>query len=1008
MNARFQRSNDQSYLYRYRDNLINSEKEIIIKYYESVSPQTYETVKSIGKLLINREDLPGKSIKCSDQSGNIFEVRKLSRRKRHRFAGYLTKFFKFYKNDSSVSFELKKIHSAEKKTANKKTQSNATVKPLLTTPMPIKGDFKTAAFADGYTQLASEAFQKYEPEFAAHDHKGNFSNTDHCQYKIVEKEKQLLLIPKDAPWNNEGNALKGYLEFMSEEYGIEKINYILHLYQIDLKGPLTPEIIYRMNIGVGNLEKQDLDAFTLKVNQIQNVDQLSDADLRAHFSVHELRGIQRFLGENESPDSDLRQWITEYQDLDKHEQQDTALAALSFSDKDKTKQYTGREILYPIMSKYTIADKKYFKPWVDQQELLQVFGDLKNCHKNGKENWDLYCELLSHIVCKKHLARKHPGEAYRVGTLIPAPSDPFGRDRYYVVSSFVSNSKGIHSYTLEPLNGGDDLPAIKLFRSTAHSKYAMDNNATVRNDINPFNPPGYEGAKLSKKYEEDFFKTRTIPLWVGYHLQASRVEDPKAKAKLLSQTLDAFARDQLRPYQMNSLGEVMANRDAELVEIAQDFMKKSIFNFFSVFRLVKIIFKYKKADDVSTQKSDALFLLSLIDQTNPKYQNLVKDLKRCALQIDKEESAAVQNRLFLIDEIRLQIKEGNYERATAFFRQFADEAKELPKYKSNQSIIVTGHSLGAAAAEKAFVDYIANDERIPVTEPASEAAADLGSELVSQKHQDNQISLRTFDPPAISAVDNQRYHAYGAHVDLFNWLKAKFSIIHRIEAGDFVSQSGEEHLGSSTPEECAKLASWTSFEASVSESLIHAKVAAIRDTPVAHATQFEKGKQHSSRLINEYVEYKQYLIARIKLLRTNHQAMIPVDQAKRAEESWTIEQLEGQIKLIDKLAEERIGDYQRTWVDATVLKKFDRGEKKSWKAIQSVFKELGLRSNKVEKIRSFLGVTIRIFLSQMNLNKGPENNDAGHEDWWKYRDDNGVIAVSLDGVVSKIRPSKTA
>jgi hypothetical protein len=623
MNCEFKSVDNFSYHYVYPDNVNNSKKKIFINYNESTSPQIYETIKSISALLAKNPELSG----CIDaKSGQTFEIRKLSVSIRklsvskwQRFARYVTKFFKFYQNESCMTFEVKRVQSGH----YAKIENS-------TLPIPIKGDFNIKPFSDSYTQLATEAFQKYEPEFAARDHQNFLSITDHSQYKIIEINGTLQLVPRNKPSNNDGDTLKRYLDFMIDEYGLEKIHYILHLYNIELKGPLTPEIIYRMNIGVGNLEKQDLDGFIKKIDQLKDSDLLSDVDLRAIFTVHELRGVQRYcLEQGFSLDFEtLRHWIKDFQSIDNgQDKQKVALGVLTFLKRDRKKQYTGREILYPIMSKYTIADKKYYKPWVDQQELIQVFEDLKNCSKDGKENWDAYCELLSNVVCKKHLTREHPHEGYRVGALIPAPLDQYGRERFYVVSSFDTDSKGIHSYTLEPLESSMGLSAIKLYGSSDHSKYAIDN-----------------------------INDQIIPLWVGYHLQSAQKSlEPETRIEMLHKTMDAFRDQLLAPYQIKSLNEILSNYNAELIEIAQSLMKKSVFNLISVLRFVNTIFKYE--DNASlTNKDDVLFFLSLIDRKNPKYQNLVKELERAALIISDDESKELQRDLMVINVLLTELE----------------------------------------------------------------------------------------------------------------------------------------------------------------------------------------------------------------------------------------------------------------------------------------------------------------------------------------------------------------
>ncbi|MFI5344367.1 MAG: hypothetical protein ACHQUC_09125 [Chlamydiales bacterium] len=973
MNISFMRSHNQVYRYTVADTQGQELREIFLHYESKIGSESYETAQTVGEMVFRRlsENLPLGTIKCQDKLGNRFEVEIISRKKWHRFARYLTRFFKFLNNDSKIEVRIKKVQPALK------NRSEISPEVCLERPLLAQVDWRVNAFHDSYTEFAAEAFQKYEPEFVAHDDTRNLSNTDHCQYKIIHNEGKLQLVRRDSSLDDQGDAIQGYITFICKEYGIEKINYILHLYRIDLRGPLTPEIIYRINIGVGNLEKQDLTAFANKIDDLQGIDQLNEADLRAHFTTQELRGIGRSMGlHGELTSEILREWIASYQQKDLREKLKGAIEILSFTPTERSRQYTGREILYPIMSRYTIADNQYYKPWVDQQELLQIFPDLEDCYlADGQVNWDRYCELLTHVVSKKHLARRHPNEIYRVGALIPAPRDQEGHLRWYVVSSCVSNGKGMHSYTLEPLDSQDQedsLPAIKLYRSTAASPYALDNYATVLNDINPINSPGYEGFQLSKKYEEGFFKKRTIPLWVGYHLQAAQVDDEAKKIEVLDQAIKAYSSESLRPYVMKPLGEVIRQRDSDILEIVQGLMQKSWLNLFKVFRLILILFKYKTDALLPSQKRDAEFLLTLIDPSDSRYEDLNKALRRSVGEpLLGDELREVNVRMAIIDELRKNLGEKKLDAVASQLDQLAERAEELPRFKMKQSMILTGHSLGGSCAAKAFVEYTAEEERVPLS-----------------------MSLRTFDAPAINELDNMKYQDYGNHAALFQWLKARFSIVHRFEAGDFISQAGEVHLGASTEEERRKLEAWTHFEASVTESLERSRASAIRDTPVAHGTQFEKGQRHSSHLLFSYAEYKSYLSNRVNELRAGNDSISTVE-GRPVEESWCIAQLEEQMRLVDRLAKERIGDYERTWIDPMILKKFDQGDKRNWSTIQTVFKVFGVRSDNANRFRLILGVVIRIFLSWLTINKPVEHHDAGHGVWWLQRDAKGVLAIKL-------------
>ena len=187
------------------------------------------------------------------------------------------------------------------------------------------------------------------------------------------------------------------------------------------------------------------------------------------------------------------------------------------SDEEMERSYTGRKICQVIQSAYTTAGTKNYKPWIDQQELTQISAELLKC-----TSFESYMEYLAHD-CRpeKHLCREHPQEKFRVGALIPAPpAEEGGQVRWYKVTRCTTNQY-IYSYTLESACNDVTLPAIVCFRSTASSEYALYSSGSVSNDFGQLNSPGSMGIKLLEKYKNDFYRARTIPLWVGYQYNAS-------------------------------------------------------------------------------------------------------------------------------------------------------------------------------------------------------------------------------------------------------------------------------------------------------------------------------------------------------------------------------------------------------------------------------------------------------------------------------------------------------
>ncbi len=912
--SNFQRVNDTLYRTLQKDN-----KELFVNFKGTFSKDSFETAKKISEQLPNFTFDKNTRVLFKDH-GITYAVELQKPEKQSWIAWFFSSFFTSYQNPNKVTYQVTELAS------NKPARAiELHCKPTNTLRVDIpKNDPKSKAFSDGYTQLATQAFQKFEPLFKAHDIKGQPPTADLSKYVIVQIGDKLELVEKGSV-SDGGNACKQYLKFINKEYGEEKVSYVAHQFGISFEGPLTPEMVYRINIGMGNIEIQDLKALQGKIKK------------GTALTTHEERVLKR-APKNFSPDN-----------LSK-------LASLfSLKTEEQDAQYTGRKIAYPIDGSYAIAHTEKFKPWVDQQELSQVFTELKNA-----KNPDRFHELISFVVCKKHFARRHPTEDYRVGAIIPAPTlKENGKpdiERFYVVTSLVTNSQGILSYTLEPLDPKDKtLHAIKSFLNTSPSRYALSGFGTIRNDFNFINSPGNEGKDLCKKYEEDFDKKYTIPNWVGYTLQAKNAKNPAKQKEALINAVKSFEEYKTLPTLPKPLGKIVRTHDAALIQLAQNVFRQGIFNIFNLIKLVYILLKYKDttAKD-SLDASDARFILKLIDRNDPLQATLTKDLLD-TIHVSDEKAQEIQKIHKQMNVFAALMNDKDYSGAITALESIAMKEKEYPFdvvdpktkvkiYETNkvqQSLLFVGHSLGAAASEKAYAD-ICISGRMPLP--------------------DCEIGVRGFDPPGINAVDNKNYKSLSKHIELFKGLRVQHSLVYRIATGDVVSQGGEEQLGVAyTPEERDELLSWTRFDASVSSRTEKTTVPEIREAVNVHAIHFEAG-------VRSPTPFKAELLSKVKKVSKDH---------------------------FDR-------DYERTWVDPIVLKRFAHGEKHVWKDLQKLWKVVGIRSNVVEKLRTLFSIALRIILVTLEINRPDhEQEDVGHGDWWRYKDNLGVFAVDLNGVASQ-------
>jgi len=960
MNNNIKRVNDS--IYRFiNNNKEEGSQEVFLSVAGFVPPEAHATANKIADYIkTNERFLKTGETLYFDYKGKLYSCHVAHHGRRQRIVRSVIPFFKFYKNHTKVDLEFAeasywdRLFHASSPIHLKEYWSNL---KFPKTHVPVN-DPAADAFADGYTKIAAKAFQKYEPDFSSQDFPDYLSKADHNAFRVVQKGDKLKLIPKKLYRSNDlDKTMENYRKFLIREFGEAKVNFIAHLYRVDLADSqaLTPEIIYRMNIGMASLEKQDLDAVVKKLKG-------NDMTL---LSTRELRGIRRLCCKKDEvlTEKTFDAWLTgSYNKLSDIDKLKTAIKILSLTKEEITLHYTGREIADTITSTYAIAGMDYFKPYIDQQELQQIFTTLEKLFAVGDERQiqEGYDEILSHIITRKNIDKKDPEKGYRVGALIPAPPHPITKEpRWYVNTACVSNGKGIYYYILEPLDTTDlTLPIRKVYRNTTPQRCSREHKGSIGNDFNYINPPGYEGFNRSAKYDKELVDKTSIPLWVGYQHYASmqlannNIKQVRASLRL---AVHYYIQDKKSEQAIKPLHEIIHEHDADLIELARSLILESWFNIYSVCKLTLMMLRYKKPGvDYATQKKDAQYLYDIVQKRNGKFQDLKNDLfntlhpnKKLLKQQENDNATFIA-----LDKLMKQKKYGDI---INVLDDLAMKANEHPSQKIKQEVIFTGHSLGAAVAEVAYVNATAKCRRIPM----------------------KQYSLKTHNPPAIRTDDNNLYKAYGKHVKLFKALNAKFSITHRIAAGDPVSQSGGKHPGSASDDKEEKdLLDWTQCETSVTRGLESSSHPDIRDTPITHSTLFGKAKPHST--------YSAHLINSATAILNSKDA--------------TSEQKKKAMKIV----QERMGDYQRIWVSPKVLSRFNEGDKRVWKEFQEAWDALGIRSNYVESIRSIIGIIFRIALARFAImdEREDEQYDAGHGDWKKYRDHNGVFAVTQDGIIS--------
>lgn len=945
-----------------------------------------------------------------------------------KILSYLSRFFKNiekYKNNdhykleeinslSSVFLKLSSSLSRNQKILHLDSSETSTAKPFsflknTTRETTFLSHFaKTGAFSDPYTQLSTLAFQKYEKFYSAHDPvKGEKVDSD---YALIETTQGLALIQRYQtrmrPRKERSDTIKNYHRFLIETYGKEKIGYIekcygIHLEEMAKKGEsLTPEIIYRMNIGLGNLENQDVQNLYSKLQKLKEL--ITDRSLDKEESVmtflnrnkelldfcfFEIKGILQILPE-EANLKDLESFLNRWDLSLSFDQVKTPLfnqliKILSPTPEEQEKEYTGRKIYQPITGYYTTGSKTVFKPWLDQQELLQVFQDIPS------QSWDYYYEKLCHVICKKHLARQHPTDIYRVGALIPAPHLS-GEPQWYKVTSLVNNGRGIVSYTLEPASFPSSLPAIKLYRSTALDRYALDSQSSVQNDLNPLNPPGYEGAYLSENYEMDFFKNRTIPTWVAYQHQAnthiqSLLSEPDSitpqslrliYTHLFNSTLE-LQKNYIQQHTPHSFAGFVKKYDAELIDLLREAYLWDEVSTRDFLHLSKILYQTNKSEPLHSlsstvleEKNKKLSFISHILKILPS-SKLKKDL---SIIVDRELEESTQSQKEsspLFKKLNKQARDAasllledslsspktlkkTWNRLQKWNRLLLNHARALKEdiaSKQSQNLVLAGHSLGGACAQQGLVSFVVHHNRLPLP--------------------DHHIEIRSFDEPGIRAEDNETFKEFGCrHSQLLEAQGSKFRITRRQEEGDFIPIAGEEHLGAATEQEEAALAKWLSFDAAVQREISRTQDSTITSSFTAHATQFETGKRHAKWVASS---------------------------AKRILKEGSDKDSQPILEIYKKAQ----GDYCRTWYSSAVQSSFDKGIKdKKWLSIKKLW-NCDIDPEKAEGRRKLIGFFLRIEAINISSLRAKTHNSSLHGLWWNYSNRKGVFVVNERGVLTQ-------
>jgi hypothetical protein len=429
------------------------------------------------------------------------------------------------------------------------TQESANIQfPNKELPQNNQSLFGMAPFSDPFTRFSAAVLQTLDPRFVS-------ERKIYTSFRFVLSENGQSLaiqeIPNRGPTEQEIQenirTISWYRQYIIEEFGEKKLQFVDAVYGFSLtdmiqKGlPLAPDLVFKINIGMNKIDLSDVkELFT---NLLASGTSEKGPD--ALFPRYQLRKFSEYLKIARSPTMQEIASLaaplsgyTDVQDLPANLFNYVADFVL-FSEKERERAYTGRKIhLWAISGTVTLGDPNVYNPSSDLFDVLQSFPQFEKT-----DDWENYCELLTHIIVKKALYDPLEQNRWNVGLMIAGPKDAAGLARWYYIESFCDDNAGNVNYLLLPacknylLETGDRAPMIKAYRSTSSAQNCIDWAESIAADLNPFGSPSTLIPQNSFLYEKPYFDERTIPVWVGYLLAAAKVKNQdmaKEKANLNS------------------------------------------------------------------------------------------------------------------------------------------------------------------------------------------------------------------------------------------------------------------------------------------------------------------------------------------------------------------------------------------------------------------------------------------------------------------------------------------
>ncbi|MCY3975084.1 MAG: hypothetical protein OXF02_06060 [Simkaniaceae bacterium] len=445
---------------------------------------------------------------------------------------------------------------------------------------------KRGNFGDGYTSVASHYFKAVRPKEKGVGQLRSFilttptvgggGDTRSVPGRVSLKRgnpsrvrRAVLHVFKPGARRKEEDrnraTIGDYQRFLRAECGERKMRLIEKTFGFSLdemknKGePLLPKHIYYFNIGMNDVEMEDVRVFADKMsrflaeNDSERVPTGSSALSalhKGHFTLREVRGILRgfdtpwekiTVGDIAARFGDVRRCEEGTKEPEGSAMWNRCIEAVMVTEEERDNAYTGRKFRAPIAGSYNgeVGDSRTFRPWIDMHELAQANQrvlDTEYDPEDPKKAERVFNEYLAKVAVKKHLMRcTADRSAWRIDSLIPSPFiDKNGERVWYRAFQGTDSGHGKFWIALQPVSQVhcSEYPVYRVTRDTCPVPYAQRGGATLSRCVDK--DSGYKYSNTTDPEDRAFFDRFTIPVWMGYLLKAKRAPDREVALDMLT------------------------------------------------------------------------------------------------------------------------------------------------------------------------------------------------------------------------------------------------------------------------------------------------------------------------------------------------------------------------------------------------------------------------------------------------------------------------------------------